>query len=359
MLRRQLLSACTQTLLRILAFGLFYSGALRWINAVTNRFKLHTKDDKWSFPFLKRARSGAVQILVYHRVNDTRDPFFPGTPVKAFTEQMEYLAKSYTLLSMEDAVGSIMTGDIPDNAVVITFDDGYRDNYLQAFPIMKQLGVPAAIFLATDAIGSGKVLWHDRVFSAFRHTRAPLFFGFGGDDSRSYPLATIEEKLFAQGQVLKLLKSVDERERLLLIDRLVEQLEVDDRKEDSELMLTWDEVREMSKHRISFGSHTSTHPILASLSLARAEMEIRESKKILEGHLGKPVTTFAYPNGTKADFSETTKTILRDAGYRCGLTTMFGTNGADQDLFELKRATPWDEEITNFGLRLSYYKFCS
>ena len=344
---------------KAIAFIFSRIGIVRVFTSFVNRFKCK-RDEKGElrFPFVARRACGNVQILIYHRVNDDRDAFFPGVSIDAFTKEMEYLVRHYSVLALEDAVDGLQSRDLPDKAVVVTFDDGYRDNYLNAFPILKRLSIPATIFLATDAISSGRMLWHDRVFTAFRKTNAPILEGLGRTDLPRYSLTTLEEKLLAQRAVLKLLRCVDEGERSRLIDRLISTLGVEDRKEDRGLMLDWDEIKEMHDSGISFGSHTVTHPILSTLSIDRTKMEVYGSKKTIEEKLGIPAKAFAYPNGGRGDFNEDIKTLVRRAGYVCGLTTLFGANSAGQDLFELRRATPWDEEISSFGLRLAYYKFC-
>jgi peptidoglycan/xylan/chitin deacetylase (PgdA/CDA1 family) len=124
-------------------------------------------------------------------------------------------------------------------------------------------------------------------------------------------------------------------------------------------MLTWDEVKVMHQRGVSFGSHTVTHPILSKISADEAKKEIDESKRIIEEKLRIPIRSFAYPNGRKEDFSEATKILLREAGYSCALTTIFGANESDQDLLELRRATPWERDIRAFRIKLNYYKFCS
>jgi peptidoglycan/xylan/chitin deacetylase (PgdA/CDA1 family) len=347
-----------QSIIKAVARLFFYSGALYLFNRIVNRFQANeNKEGKLVFPFLRKRKYGNVQILVYHRVNDDHDRYFSGMPLKVFRKQMEYLADNFNVCSLEEAVERMTRKDIPDNTVVITFDDGYRDNYLSAFPILKELSIPATIFLATDAIGSQRILWHDRVFSAFRRTRVAVLDGFGNYSQR-YPLSTVEEKLFAQGAFLKFLWSLDDHEKTFWIDFLVEKLEVTDRKEMPGLMLSWEEVKIMHESGISFGSHTVTHPILSKLSVDRARQEIQESKTVIEQKLRTPIRTFAYPNGRKDDFNESIKNLLKDAGYACALTTKFGTNESDEDLFELRRATPWDLDIYTFGLRLSSYKFC-
>ncbi len=356
---QSLVSKCKQTLLEVIAFIVFYTGMIKSVNRVVNSFQPRGRNGKGRlvFPFVKRRRFNNIQILGYHRVNDDPDPFFPPTPVHVFTNQMDYLASNYTILSLEEAVERIRRDEIPDKAVVVTFDDGYRDNYLNAFPVLQRLSIPATIFLATAVIGSGKALWHDKVFSAFRETRVSFLEGFGSN-SKTYYLRTVEEKLFAQKDVLRFLRSLDSEQKSRWIAHLREKLEVADEQESSEIMLTWEEVKIMHQNGIFFGSHTITHPTLINLSPSQAVVEIHESKKIIEEKLGTPVKTFAYPNGKKEDFNEVTKNILREAGYLCALTTIFGANDNRQDLFELRRGNPWEEYLPTFATKLAWYRFC-
>ena len=165
----------------------------------------------------------------YHRVNDDRDPFFSGISIAAFKCEMEYLASIWLRFAPRRCGLQAGNGDVPDNAFVVTFDDGYKDNFSNAFPILKQLSIPASIFLATDVVGSEKALWHDRVFSAFRETRVSWLNGIV-NDPRRYSLTSLEDKLSAQQEVLKLLWSLDHDERFFWIDRLTVELEVCDRR---------------------------------------------------------------------------------------------------------------------------------
>jgi peptidoglycan/xylan/chitin deacetylase (PgdA/CDA1 family) len=328
------------------------------MNIFVNGFQMKKNEGgKRIFPFIKKRGPRNFQVCTYHRVNNDHDPFFSAVPVDVFEKQMTYLASHFRACALEEVIELMKKDEVPDNAVVITFDDGYKDNYLNAFPILKRLSLPATIFLATDCIGSGRVLWHDRVFSAFRETEESFLIGYGMNP-KDYPLRTLEEKLFAQKEVLKFLRSLSHNERLLWIDRLIEKLKVADRKEVADLMLTWEEVKAMQRGGISFGSHTVTHPILSRLSTEAAREEIQESKKVIEENLGVPVKTFAYPNGRKEDFTESTKIILKEMGYVCAVTTLFGTNQCGQDLFELRRGAPWEEYLPIFALKLNWYKFC-
>jgi hypothetical protein len=123
---------------------------------------------------LKRRAKPVCHIFHYHRVNDEQDPYLGGLPVDAFSSQMRYLAANFPIVTLDQ----IATGDFPDQhsyCVAITFDDGYRDNFVCAFPILKRLQIPATIFLATGYVESGTLPWYDQVRLAFKLTTRPQF----------------------------------------------------------------------------------------------------------------------------------------------------------------------------------------
>lgn len=343
--------------LNILAFLLFRSQAIRLLTFIANGFQLKTgRSQRVAFPFVYRRRSRSLQILVYHRIVDEDDPFFPPTPINVFARQMDYLAARVRVLPLGEAVERLHRNDVPDNAVVVTFDDGYRDNYVNAFPILRQLSIPATIFLATGAIGTGTLLWHDTVFSAFRETRRRWFEGFDGSSTR-HSLATVSDRCFALKHVLDFLRSVNDEDRRRWIDRLIECLGVEARTHSSDLMLRWDDVRAMHRAGISFGSHTVNHPILSRESPENVATEIRTSKRAIEAALGVSIDTFAYPSGRTADFTSAVKALVKEEGFLCGVTAVFGTNAPGQDPYELRRGTPWETYLPTFALKLNWYRF--
>src|SRR5262245_59544386 len=186
---RNLKSSLRLEFIRLIACVLLYSGALKMLNRLVHAFqpKNTSLGGRIAFPFIIRRISRNIQILVYHRVNDERDPFFPAISTADFRKQMQYLAENCNCCPLAEAVERLKKNDVPENTVVITFDDGYKDNYTNAFPVLQRFSIPATIFLATKAIGSAHTLWHDRVFSAFRRTANPMLTGFG-NPPRDYPL---------------------------------------------------------------------------------------------------------------------------------------------------------------------------
>ena len=353
------MSRVRSRLFNLIAALLYWCGAAKVLHFAANRYQLHWAPPPGGKRLSIRARdSRNLQILIYHRVNDDGDLFFPGMPRRVFEQQMRYLAGRCHVLRLDEAVNRMRERGLPDNAVAITFDDGYRDNYTHAFPILKSFNLPATIFLATGALEGGEVLWHDRVFSAFRNTQVEMLPKFG-EIPASLPCRSPVERLQAQGEVLKFLWRCDADALREWVQTLENLLSVSYRRPANELMLNWEEITTMAEAGIQFGAHTVSHPILSRLSVERARNEIVGSKLAIEKHLHQEVSAFAYPNGTSADYSQATKALAKEAGYLFAVTTEFGANDSDTDRYELRRATPWGGNLQAFALRLGLYKLSS
>lgn len=349
-------SSAKERLIRLIARVIVSTGMLSLLLAAASRWRvtqqaiLHP-----TFPFVRRRRQVSYQILRYHRVNDEHDPFFGAVPVNLFTRQMEMLARYFTVLPLQDLVERAEGNDIPPKAVAITFDDGYRDNYEHAFPILKELGMPATIFLATGWLDSRVPLWHDVLFDALRRTSAESV-SFEG---RLYPLRSVADKRIALYGLRQQLRKYTPPGRNGPIRELTQSLGLPEQLPLIAHNLNWCEIQEMSQNRITFGAHTVTHPILTSLPLADAAHEITASKEAIERHLRDPVRLFAYPNGTRDDFSEPIKDVLRETGFLCAVTIIRGTNDRETDPFELRRVSAPDSDPRLSCLKLAWYKFIS
>ncbi len=321
---------------------------------LTDRWRINRRADHTpALFFVARRVRRCYQVLLYHRVNDARDPFFSGLPVRVFGEQMELLRRYFNVLSLEELINRTKGGDIPPNAIAITFDDGYRDNYENAFPILKRYDLPATIFLATDPLETGVPLWHDMVFEAFRLTTVDrVSFGAG-----EYPLETVAQKQAAVTALRQHLREFTHQDRLTMIETMTASLGLRDHSWATAQQMGWKEIEEMSKDKITFGAHTVTHPILSEISLAAAVDEISRSKATIERRLRLPVKLFAYPNGRREDYSEAVKGALKEAGFLCAVTTIWGTNDVDSDPFELRRVGIWDIDRRLCALKLGWYRF--
>jgi peptidoglycan/xylan/chitin deacetylase (PgdA/CDA1 family) len=307
---------------------------------------------------LQKLGNNGVLILVYHRIINPKpgfllDPGVVSAYVAEFKKQMEYLSRNYTVISLEQLLEFRKKKiNPPQNSVIITFDDGYKDNYLNAFPILRKYGFPATIFITTDALEKKALFWWDRIAYAIQSTKKASLemqpFG-------RYTLNNEPQKLMAIRFIQSQLKGMEERRKNQIIEMLFEVLAVKKPKQDyiRQHLLSWDEVLEMGRHKITFGSHTQSHPILTNLPLKDAESEIRQSKSILEIKLGKKITCFSYPNGYKQDFNKNLKSLLRQNGFECAVTYIPGWDTASSDLFELRRIFVWpDEDMCIFRNKL-------
>src|SRR5262245_35577513 len=345
-------SVATKALLRFIARVVTRIGFFPVLLSIVDRWGLKKKTAyRLAFPFVERRQHRHFQILYYHRVNDAQDPFFDAVPVKVFARQMEVLHEFFNVLPLEELVEAAAKNDVPPNSVAITFDDGYSDNYENAFPILKQFSLPATIFLATGPLDSNNLLWHDKVFESFRQTDAQSITLKGNQ----YPLMTLSQKRVALHAVLKDLRMHNTRDRNDLIQELTNKLGMTDQCCSGVMKLSWSDVEEMAKHQITFGAHTVTHPILTQIDLAEVENEIMICKNAIENRLMSPVRLFAYPNGNYNDFNETTKVILKESGFLCAVTTLWGTNSICTDPFELRRVGIWEFDAIIFAMKLGWY----
>jgi len=281
-------------------------------------------------------------IIPYHMIVDEPNGFYPETSTADFEKQIAHLVKNYRVISLDKIVERVKTKRSLRRCVAITFDDGFRDNYEIAYPILRKYNIPVTIFLTTSYIDSGTALWFIKLRYIFMKTEKTELRLRLDDKNILLPMHTKEAKFTASDRVMAYLKSCLDEQRLSLLDRLCDELEVNDFQGLYNLMLTWDQIKEMSKNDISFGAHTVNHPILSRISIEMAEREIQESKKNIEEKLGNPITSFAYPFGKKAQYSSDLFPVLEKLGFKCAVTTETEVNTQSTPLFELNRGIPWE-----------------
>lgn len=304
--------------------------------------------------WLQRRTQPVCQIFLYHRVNDDGDPFLGGVPSATFAAQMEHIARHFPLLTLDQ----VANGDFPQGhpyCVAVTFDDGYRDNFVSALPILKQFGVPATVFLATGCIDSGQLAWYDQVRLAFKlTTRAHLSLqDLGGPEGS---LSNLPARLRLLDLTLGWLRRTPHSQRASATSELFQLLGVPAQLNLPNQMLRWDEIRQMSKDNVLFGAHTVSHPPLSQISEAEMKREITDSKRAIEDRLQRPVVHFAYPFGQPFDFNAQVKQTVQEAGFKTAVTTVWGLNQPGHDPLELGRFSPWEADPALFRMKLDWYR---
>ena len=298
-------------------------------------------------------RKPVFPILTYHRVNDDGDPFLPAMPTAVLDRQLNYISHTYRVLPLNEVVERARNGSLPRNSLAITFDDGYRDNLTHAAPILARYGLPSTIFLATGFIGTGRVFWFDRLAVGFKTTTADSVEAPWGV---RFSLRNQAERLRALDEAVNHVKSLADDALQRDVGTLLAALDVPESAMPTHLMLDWTEVRALTRLGFSVGAHTVNHVLLSRVSLDRAWSEIRDSRIAIEANLGSTPTTFAYPNGTPADYTPGTVELVQKAGFACAVSTLFGVNTGETPIYELRRGTPWESDVATFSLKLAVYR---
>ncbi len=288
---------------------------------------------------LGAARSAVVndlRVLAYHRVLPQFDEAgysFDTELVSArreeFDWQMAYVARHFRPVSCQQVADAISSGArLPKRAVMVTFDDGFRDNYEVAFPVLRSHGVPALFFVSTGYIDSQSPFWFDWIVHALLQTSATRIH-LDAIDLTVDLGETRETRRAAALQLLRKLKRTPEATRLQVLEQLrrLTKVEMSAEALAQSAPMTWDQVREMSRAGMEFGSHTISHPILSTITdpvLLRRELE--ESKAKIEGETGRPVIALAYPVGGPHAVNDAVLAATEQAGYRFAVTYQVGVN---------------------------------
>lgn len=281
-------------------------------------------------------------ILAYHMISDSPNGFYPEVSTRNFERQINHLKRNYHIISLEEIAERIRTGRTVRRCAAITFDDGFRDNYEKAYPILRRHQIPATIFLTTGCIDTGTLPWFIWFRFLFKNAaRKRVNIELEGQ-TLSFSLEGPPEKRTASDQIMRYLQCCPDQERLSILNELPSMLGVESADSPRSLMLTWDQIREMSRSGINFGAHTITHPVLSRISPEMIRYEIEGSKTAIEEHIGRPVKTFAYPFGRKQHYPSDTPLLLRDLGFECAVTTEPGGNSGSDSVYELKRSGPWE-----------------
>lgn len=297
-------------------------------------------------------------VLNYHRIGEPEntgyDPGVFSATAEQFDLQLSYIKRFYEVLSPGEAMELVDRGRANRAAVAITFDDGYRDNYEVAYPILKSHRLAATFFLPTAFINTGHIPWWDRIAQMLRtatrlsfRLEYPVMAAF---DLAAQPLTTVCR------EVLNLYKHPDTIDPERFERELMAACEPDLPAAQERLFINWDEAAQMSAGGMTIGSHTHRHRLLAKLTPEEQFDELLTSKRIIESQLHCRVTSLAYPVGTRTAFSTQSVRAALDAGYRSAYSFYGGVNRLDEPVnsFDIRRlAVNANLTADRFKLRVS------
>jgi len=298
-----------------------------------------------------RFRPPGLLILTYHRISAPEDRF-PGLPASTFAEQMRWVASACTPVGPEQLLDATLTTRSARPPILVTFDDGYVGFRRHAYPVLRELGIPCVVFLATGYIDDPTTLfWWDALRAAVEGARVG-----------SVELPWVPGDRYA-------LDSRASRERLIRAakDHLKDQPHVGHEAQLAELlrrlgvaaeslrgereMMDWDDVR-ATLDVLCPGGHTHTHPILSSVTDEEIDYEVRTCSERVRAETGLTPRYFAYPNGRSRDFDSRAQGALRRHGFDLAFTTEEGVNGPDAAPMALRRFAG-DGTVSELAWRLS------
>lgn len=333
------------------AAGLFHTGALRILQTLARYYEFQGSNRR-RLPLSRRAGHTKFVVLCYHRIGTNGIPLFSELPPRIFEAQMRYVRRRYRVLSLDDLCGEIEKPSRKEDAVAVTFDDGYRDLYSHALPVLRKYQIPATIFLPVASIETGQVPWYDRIFLALKvFPKDELKIDL--DRPRSFRLVSLRARLATAAEIIQYLRTLPDDRRKEYCTALEEQI-ILPQDELTDRMLTWDHIRTMHREGTTFGSHTMTHPVVSQLTESQLDSELGESKRTLEHRIGSPAMHFAYPFGKPADCGTAALPFLVRYGYRSAATTVEGVNEPGDNCYELRRSQVGNERsLSMFAFKLN------
>ena len=327
--------------------------------------------------FRNRFAPGAL-ILLYHRVFEAvSDPQLLCVTPQHFAEHLEHLRCHYQIIRLADLARALTEKRLPKGAVVLTFDDGYADNFYNAKPLLERYDIPATVFVTTGYIGQEREFWWDELdrlllqsgtlpetlrLSANGSTcqwELDEAARYSEDVYRRHRCWNVLEKNDPSARqrlyrsLCQLLRPLPEGERRNVLDELLRWAGAEPMVRPTHRTLSSDEVSHLAVGGlVDAGAHTVTHPVLSALPVAGQRSELQGSKACLEDILGRPITTFSYPYGSRCDYTVQTVAVVREAGFDCACSNLADVVWRGSDRFQLPRVLVRDWDGETFARRL-------
>lgn len=292
-------------------------------------------------------------ILMYHRIIDLpNDPYKVAVSPDNFAQQMEHIKRKYQPISLPEMVEAIQKNAMPRKAVVVTFDDGYFDNYTNARPILEALQIPWTLFVTTNLIGSKCDTWWDELANVMIESpNVPAQLQLNMQGQRyAWPMTTGDERQSACFDLHPILLPMTASDRNQIIEQLFKWAGIAQTPRSNYRMMTPSELAEVAQSKyVDLGAHTHTHPYLSSLSKEDQLKEIVVSRNTLQEKYNQSISTFAYPFG---NFTDDTVEGVQEAGFQAAVTVQAAHVQSDTDLFLLGRYQVENWQIDQFSQKL-------
>jgi peptidoglycan/xylan/chitin deacetylase (PgdA/CDA1 family) len=304
---------------------------------------------------LKSFQQNKLIIFNYHRIRDINKPTsfddtLFGPDAARFRQEMEWLKKETRILSEDELIDIIyFKKPIKEICSMVTFDDGYRDNYDIAYPILKELEIPAIFFIPTHHISERQVGWWDTVAFLFKNTTIKKFNFLDNE----YEITDRKKLINKFVSEIKCMETGEVENFIINLAQSLGQTLPEKAIQSSELM-TWEQVKILSDNGMGIGSHSHDHSILSKQNNETLKLQLDKSIQILSSVLNKEIKSIAYPVGGYDHFSNETKNVSRDIGFKLGFSYLTGINQWGKvDPFDVKRMG-FQREWLNLDMPLAF-----
>lgn len=291
--------------------------------------------------YLKRYKQVFI-VQNYHRIfsgelnTEFDEGVFGGISQDYLYRQLKWLSKDYDIISEDDLVFCISNNSFPRKSLLLTFDDGYIDNYTLAYPLLLSLKMSAIFFISTKQFMERTLGWWDIISYSIKNT-SKVKLSIDGND---FDLKGLPGRTAAIKKLLDKFYKMPASETFDLLEKLSLELSVDLPSHDiqSRELMDKNNLKDMIENGMFIGSHSNSHLVLSTLDYEEQDREVYVPKKVLESELGINVRSFAYPVGTSYSFDDKTKEMVRNHGYSFGFSFYSGVNDSkDIDPYDIKR----------------------
>jgi peptidoglycan/xylan/chitin deacetylase (PgdA/CDA1 family) len=289
------------------------------------------------------AASSGVIVLRYHSVGepaDVRAYLDPGLSLapQSFRAQIRALARRFEVLAPGDVPRRAARPAVRGRAVVLTFDDGYRDNHDVALPILREEGVPAAFYVTTGPLSSGRGLWISELFRLVSRLPAGPLASPGAGPEMVVPAEGGAARTPLRRALTRRLSPLPAPAREAFLDALAERAGVGRGEGLARSFMTPDHLRALRRAGMTVGAHTRSHPHLNELPREHHSGEVHGSREDLEAILGEPVPHFAYPNpGGQRGVDPAARASVAEAGFETAMTSVTAPIDASTDPLAIPR----------------------
>ena len=290
-------------------------------------------------------------VLMYHRIADPDfDPWNLAVKPEIFEEQLAWLRRHRTILSVEDMVARFRNGNLGKHAVSLSFDDGYLDNYITALPLLERYEIPATFFICTETVLQQTPYWWDEFDQIVLFDNgngehqlsvngSDFAFNFDQQENDAqlrqwrYPHAPPNEKGRTYMRLWEQLRKLRHDERVTLLQQWKQQICTSPPKTPAVINLQ--QLKTIAQHPlISIGAHTARHPALQYLDREMQKEEIQSNKQWLEDVCNQPVNLLAYPHGS---YNDHTFSIANELGFTAAFATHSNPLKRSTHLFNIGR----------------------